>query len=57
MATATETFAGEQAAPTQAGMQGSKATRVSLRSPLIAYAVAMGLSAMVWSGVAKLLLG
>lgn len=57
MATATETFATEQGAQTQATAQGLTAARVSLRSPLIAYSVSLGLSAMVWAGLVKLLLG
>lgn len=57
MATATETFAGEQGAQTQATAHGSHATRVSLRSPLIAYAAALGLSMVVWAGLARLLIG
>lgn len=57
MATATETFAGEQSVKTQAVARGSNATRVSLRSPLIAYVAALGLSSVVWAGLARLLIG
>ena len=57
MATATETFAGKQGAQTQVAAHVSNATRVSLRSPLIAYVAALGLSTLVWAGVARLLIG